>query len=289
MMLRIIRFMMNEVVKIGCIVVLYNPDEAVVNRIAGYPENIDCIVLVDNSDTNNAMMFSRVLSEKVKYVPLFENTGIAHAMNEGIRCICDKTEYIITMDQDSSLNKQIIDTYRDYIRKHPDKVFALTPKYHTDRRYSEATSGEKEILLSMQSGTLFSNKLFSMIGLFNEALFLDVVDWEYFLRMHKHGYSLIRCNSALLDHQPAETREGRLLFITLKYGIASPVRYYYQARNLLWVAKKYHSIALYKDLLIKYLKIILLFDNKRIYLKYSNSGIVDAKRNKLGKFQGGLM
>ena len=37
-----------------------------------------------------------------------------------------------------------------------------------------------------------------------KLFFIDVVDWEYFIRMNKLGFKLIQCNKAVLAHQPAE-------------------------------------------------------------------------------------
>ena len=136
----------------------------------------------------------------------------------------------------------------------------------------------------MQSGSLFKRNVFNKIGYFNEDLFLDVVDYEFFIRMKKAGIKLIRVNSAVLTHHPATTRELKMGRFKFKYGVASPVRYYYQARNLLWTAKKYHSKKLYIILMIKWLKIVLLFKNKKEYLRLYKNGLQDAKNNRLGKY-----
>lgn len=270
---------MKKNIKIGVVVVLYRPDLEVVKRIENYPQNIDYLILMDNSDDNNFPLFKDALKDNMIYKSLGENKGIAYALNEGIKSIMPKVDFLITMDQDSSLTENIINVYKKFITCSSEQSpYALTPKYNTDRHAEKAGSGYKYLKLSMQSGTLFNKKIFEKIGFFDERLFIDVVDWEFFLRMSKNGYKLIQCNEAVLDHNPAKTKSRKLLFYTLKYGIASPTRYYYQARNLLIVAKEYKSIQMYLYILIKYLKIILLFDNKNEYLKYFKRGLHDAKK-----------
>lgn len=266
--------------EIVCITVLYNPTADLIRNIRYYNNFIGKVILVDNSNKNNQHLFINM--DNVDYIPLMENTGIAHAINVGIKRSTEN--YILTMDQDSTLSADLINAYLNFLNTYDaNDIGAITPQYDTDRNHAKKLTGSKEVLLSMQSGTLFKRSTFEKIGLFNEDLFLDVVDWEYFLRMNSVGLKLIQVDDAILVHQPATTKELNLGFFKLKYGVASPVRYYYQSRNLLWTAKKYRSRPLYKNLIVKWLKIVLLFNDKSEYLKLFRQGIRDAKNNKLGK------
>lgn len=266
---------------IVAIVVLYNPDNQVYKTIAGYKGLVSRVILVDNSSKNNQGLFKDL--SYVKYIPLLDNFGIAYALNKGIKESYEK--YILTMDQDSSISEELFTEYLKFLNQEKDSTIgAITCQYNTDRDPQKPTPGWEKITLSMQSGTLFKRSTFQKIGYFNENLFLDVVDYEYFLRMNNAGLQLIRINSAVLDHQPATTRMLKMGPIKLKYGVASPVRYYYQARNLFWTARKYNNITLYINLLIKWLKILLLFDDKKKYFQYFSKGIRDAKNKRLGKY-----
>lgn len=267
--------------EIVAIVVLYNPDSQVYKTIAGYEGLVNHVILVDNSSKNNKALFKDL--SYVKYIPLLDNLGIAYALNKGIKESYEK--YVLTMDQDSSISEKLLTEYLKFLNhKEDNTIGAVTCQYNTDRKPQNPTPGWKKVKLSMQSGTLFKRSTFLKIGYFNENLFLDVVDYEYFLRMNNAGLQLIRVNSAILDHQPATTRALRIGPIKLKYGVASPVRYYYQARNLFWTARKYNDVTLYINLLIKWLKILLLFDNKKKYFQYFSKGIKDAKNKRLGKY-----
>ncbi|WP_034785310.1 glycosyltransferase [Eubacterium xylanophilum] len=268
--------------QIGCVIVLFNPDKKVVERIEQYPMNVSPIILIDNSTLNNASLFSNIIRDDVFYIALNNNTGIAHALNLGINKIKDKASYIITMDQDSELTNIVVDTYYEAISK-MDNVKVLAPNFETERKKHKKKTGYDKVKLSMQSGMLFQSTVFDKVGMFNEELFLDVVDYEYCLRLRNCGIDILRCNEAILNHHPAETRERKFIYFSLKYGVASPIRYYYQARNLMWTAKKYKSFKMYQILIIKLFKILLLFDNKKKYLDYYFIGIKDANSNSLGK------
>lgn len=260
---------------IGCVVVLYNPDDEVYENISRYNDLVGNLVLVDNSSSDSSDVY-----EGFDYIPLMENTGIAHALNVGIRHLTE--EYIITMDQDSRLSSDLVNHYLEFLNTHDsDDIGAVTCQYETDRHHAEKKGGYEAVSLSMQSGTLFRRRVLQDTGLFDERLFLEVVDLEYFLRMESMGYRLIRVNDAVLIHHPAETHEK----FGIRYGVASPLRYYYQARNLLWTARKYHSTAMYRKLFVKLAKIVLLFDDKKEYIRMFRQGIRDAKEGRMGKYE----
>lgn len=267
--------------EIVCITVLYNPDSDVVKNVAKYHGLVNKVILVDNSSEDNSQIFSNI--EDIDYIPLMDNKGIAYAINTGIKK--SKEKYILTMDQDSTISEGLVNAYLNFLDNYDSQnIAALTPQYDTDRHHAEKKLGFEKVLLSMQSGTLFKRSTFDAIGLFNEELFLDVVDWEYFLRIDKAGLQMIRVNEAILIHRPAITKVTNLGFFKLKYGVASPVRYYYQSRNLLWTGKKYNNRRMYLILVVKWLKIILLFDDKNEYLKMFDRGLKDANSGKLGRF-----
>ncbi|MBT8847470.1 hypothetical protein BTH55_03930 [Lactobacillus delbrueckii subsp. bulgaricus] len=268
--------------EIVCITVLYNPNSDVVENVKKCNDLVGRIILVDNSNDNNEKMFNGL--EGIEYIPLMGNEGIARAINIGIEKSDEK--YVLTMDQDSTISEDLINAYLHFLNNSDKQnIAALTPKYDTDRRHAKKGEGTEKVLLSMQSGTLFKRSTFEEIGLFDEDLFLDVVDWEYFLRINKAGLQTLQVNDAILIHRPAITKVANLGFFKLKYGTASPLRYYYQGRNLLYTGEKYNNHKMYVTLAVKWLKIVLLFDNKKEYLKLFKQGIRDAKSGKLGKYE----
>lgn len=68
--------------KLAGVVVLYNPDQKVLDNISSYIDELDVLYLVDNSNADNSKFF---LNDKFEYIPLLKNTGIAHALNVGAK------------------------------------------------------------------------------------------------------------------------------------------------------------------------------------------------------------
>jgi len=272
--------------KVSAVVVLYNPDNKVLENIKTYSNKFSHIYLVDNSSKNNKNFFLD-LKCNFDYIPLYKNYGIAKALNTGFTMsIKDGFNYTVSMDQDSSLGTDIVKVYSEFLMENDmENVAALTPQYATPRNNVSNITGSEKVLLSMQSGTMFVIDKYKKLGSFNEQLFLDCVDWEYFLRISENGYQTIQCNGAILDHNPASTMTLKIGdIVLLNYGIASPVRYYYQVRNLTWLIRKYKKLPTVINLFIKYIKVIVLFDDKGKYLTLCHKAFKDGINNRLGKY-----
>lgn len=283
--------------KIAAVVILYNPCTAVIDNINTYINQVDLIILVDNTEKKDfskyaslyiADTLSKTKADKVKYIPLNKNYGIARALNVGIKeAEKEKITYILTMDQDSKFKNNIIGIYEQFLNQAGYGKYILSPMYDTGRN-----KGKKEHVLyekvnyTMQSANLFNCKIFDDIGFFKEDFFIDVVDYEYCLRAKKRGYKIIRCNKAVLKHEPASGREKKFGHFKLRYGYASPERYYYQIRNLLWTGIYYKNPGMFKWIIIKLLKILFLFPDKTEYLSMAGKAAANALHNKLGKLAG---
>ncbi len=95
-------------------------------------------------------------------------------------------------------------------------------------------------MIAQTSGSLIPRKVFEKEGLFDETFFIDCVVWEYCLRLMSHGWVVRECRSAVLRHSHGSPEDYKLLglkfFVIRNYG---PVRRYYQARNALWLFRRY--------------------------------------------------
>ena len=268
----------------SCVVVAYNPSIDVIENISSYIHYFDKVFVIDNSDSDNVQLFEPLIRTfNLEYIPLLDNTGIAKALNIGFEKSTQAGYlFIVSMDQDSQFNNNILDVYKAYIDEFGLKQLgALSPRYKVERAMSKVSSKPyEEKTITMQSGVLFIKEAFQKVGLFN-----DVVDWEYFIRMNKLGFKLIQCNKAVLAHQPAEnlhlfTFKGKKFGV----GVASPLRYYYQVRNLLWCLLHQKSFFMLKTILYKLFKVLFLFENKKNYLRFIFKGVIDAFKNQLGRF-----
>lgn len=278
----------NINMKITAIVILYNPEKYVIDNIQSYAGYVDNVIAVDNSDKHiSSIVESIKLIYNLSYISLNGNYGIAYALNIGIdKGLKNGCDWILTMDQDSRFNGNLIETYKEFLNTHNGKnIGALCPIYLFDRVKEKKQTVCKAKKLVMQSANLVNAQVIREIGMYNEKLFIDGVDYEYCFRMRKAGYLIVQCANAKLKHAPAETRVLKFGNCTIfKYGIASPLRYYYQARNLLYIAIKYKSLRILCECLYKLAKILFLFDNKMSYLRMYREGMLDCINNKFGKY-----
>ena len=268
--------------KISSVTVLYNFNEDVIKNLKTYEKFVDEVILIDNSDEKKYYEKYKEDINKYTYISMNGNVGIAKALNEGIKYSKEKGyEWVLTMDQDTCLTTNIIYEYKNIINQKKDnKIVILSPMYIFDRRKTKKNQKIKEIEYVMQSANLLNIKKFLDIGTFKEEFFIDVVDYEFCLRARKKKYKIISCGNIKVIHNPGITKKTK--FLNIKYGYCNKFRIYYQARNLLWTARKYKNIKMLAILFYKLIKIILFFDNKKQFLYYYFKGIKDCKQNKWG-------
>ncbi len=271
---------MNDVLGI---VVLYNPTLEVVENIKSYNKYCKEVIAVDNSDMKNEIVIRQIKKIKnLKYVSLNGNHGIAKALNVGCKYGKNNNyKWVLTMDQDSKFNDNLIKIMFDHIRDYHD-IGIISPNYFFDRKRNSKYTGVKTKKYTMQSGNLLNLNIYEKIGEFKEEFFIDGVDYEYCLRLNKNGYKVYECGEAILYHNPGITK--KLLFF--KYGYCSPTRIYYQVRNLSWISHEYKSFKIKLILIYKWLKIMFFFDNKKEYFNMYKKGITDYRNNRFGKYGG---
>ena len=186
------------------------------------------------------------------------------------------------MDQDSKCANNIIDIYMQNER---EDVIIYSPKYLIERKKEKKYKKDTiEMYWTMTSGNLLNLEMYQKVGKFKEELFIDAVDYEYCLRARRKKFKILQCNEALLIHNPGITKEKKILGLKYKYGFMSEQRMYYQVRNLMYIGYEYKCIRALIIVLVKYLKIVLLFENKKNYFKAFHKGIKDYKKNIKGKY-----
>lgn len=260
---------------IGAVVVLYNPTQKEVENINSYIDKVDYAVIVDNSDQDNEKFVGIILNGqgKVEYCSEHKNLGLCKGLNLGIEKLKEKgCEWAILFDADSKIGSDIFAIYKNAINDYKkDEVAVFAPVHIFDRSNNRAYKGYKEVSWSMTSGWLVNIEIFEKQGGFFEELFVDGLDMDYCFKSHENGYKVIECGEAIINHKPAETRR----FLWFKYGIASPYRYYMQARQLIWCWKRYKCNKCFFTYLYKWFKVLFLFPNKKEYIEEMIKGTRD--------------
>jgi len=266
-------------------IVLYNPDIIrLKENINAVLPQVDFVILVDNSSAN----IEKVESEYCKLNNIFlikneKNMGIARALNKIVHfCEQKNCEWVLTLDQDSVIPNNAIENYVKYI--HIEKVGIITLKI-IDRNYLEENSSISKksepkyeyVEKCITSASFINIQLCKKIGYFDEKMFIDLVDFEYCIRLRKAGYKILRLNYITLLHQLGNLQVYSIFGKKIRITNHSEIRDYYYARNSLYYLKKHKDYLIKKDiyskLLIKTIKILLFERSKKAKLKAIFLGI----------------
>ena len=231
--------------KTGIVVILYNPDVRHVDEIVkAFSDPEWDLVLVDNSDKANDC-FS---SSNCTYIHCKANVGIAKAQNIGLKTLFDKgVEYAFLLDQDSlftpSIALELLQQFTTLEKNTP--IAALGPSIYCQfskgieqgvlQKGKKVSDNLKEVKQIIASGMLTSRYAFERVGEKEEALFIDGVDHEWCWRARAKRMVIYQSLSACMPHRQGDDRI-KVWGITFKQG--SPIRLYYQFRNVLILARR---------------------------------------------------
>ena len=257
--------------KIASLVVFYNPRVEEIEHILDYYEKTDVTIVLDNSKEDHKEQIFSVIKNpgKMLYIHFPYNIGLCAALNKGIekakKLGC---EWALLMDSDSMFLTDIIGVYTRYLTQNKmQDIAVLAPVHIFDRSTEKKFCGSRSVKWTMTSGCLYRIDVFCRVGGFKKELFVDGLDIDYCYKIRTLGYKVIELSDAKLKHFPAETKSISFLRLKLSYGVASPWRYYMQARAIIWLILKYHQVIDVFRYLYKWIKVVLLFDNKKKYIK----------------------
>lgn len=272
--------MKNDIV---VLVILYN------DFPKNYIKNLDSerFIIVDNTPSRNL----ELNMPNVFYIPLFNNYGIAKALNVGFRKAKElNVQWVLTMDQDSFIPTNMLDQYRKYLRINNSRLGMVSPlinMYEGEKK--KAVDNVCEINTALSSGSLINVKAYDAVGGFLEKLFIDEVDFEFCWHIRSFGYHIYQLNNVVMQHQLGDTKEykffGRHLFYVMN---EKPIRHYYMQRNQLYVRNQYANI--YPEIKPTFwgtfmclVKIVLFEKNVLKKLKARYLGYRDYKSNIFGE------
>lgn len=233
---------MTKKIKIAGVVTLFNPTDQDISNINTYIDDIDRLYVMDNTEgRNNEDRLPK--NEKIQYFYKNENLGVATTLNIGAeKAVKEGYQFLLTMDQDTTFNPGVMDKLKKVMITHDlSDVGIITPWHHTkllDSRPKEEFDDPHDV---MTSGNILNLDIYQKIGGFKDWLFIDGIDIEYCMNIHKHGYKILRVNSVEIDHNLGDIFYKKIrnrLFLCTNHAA---FRRYYIMRN-------YHYIHdLYKD------------------------------------------
>lgn len=289
---------------VSAVVSLFNPDGGVLANASSLLRQVDTVVVVDDGSPEDPSSVLADLAELGCVVlRLDRNSGIASALNAGIRVALrqdDKPDFVLTMDQDSLLADGYVPALTGASAAAsaanvpvglvgPGTILGL-PVRRAGAVNGIVIGGEP-----IQSGLLIPVAVLERVGLFQDNLFIDGVDSEFYLRCAAAGLRTVVAVDAELQHSLGSPATATLFGKAISFGgqplqvrTAAVWRYYYLFRNRLILTRKYGRkfplwalkgfLADYRHLLI----VTLLAPGRLKRLSNALSGIVDGVRGVSG-------
>ncbi len=284
--------------KFSAIIILFYPERPILlNNIRLLENNGWQVVVVDNSPQSHKSW----LSSSVEFRHCPENAGIAHAQNIGLLLARQQgRDYAMLLDQDSHLTEHLLQTAKQRVieaqSRYPD-LAAYGPTIVSEfdgqvvrAKVQRVVPDEHGFLHSRQiiaSGKIIPLAVLSDVGLMEDALFIDGVDHEWCWRASRKGYRIISDTQALLRHKQGESRK-RVLGMTFKVG--SPVRLYYQYRNILILLRRSYVPLYWKvrncvALPVRWVINGWCLEQSKERRRYMRQGLTDGLRKRAGRYR----
>lgn len=227
--------------EIAAVVVLFNPDDSLLDNIRSYREQAECVIAIDNSPSPRAEIVSALAELGVKHVLLGDNLGIAKALNVGCaRALESGSTFAVTFDQDSAATESMVERMSACLADDSTSDVAIVAPMlqHVGGRPVKLGPGCVELDYAITSGSLLRLSAFAELNGFREDFFIDEVDHEFCMRARRVGWRIVECRKALLLHRMGELTVARFVrsFNVTNY---SAVRRYYMVRNLFEMKKEF--------------------------------------------------
>jgi rhamnosyltransferase len=283
---------------IGAAVILFNPDSDITYQlIESVLQQVDVLCVIDNSPLPTVL---NIPKDKLHYHHFPSNIGIAAAHNTALKdLLASGCEYALLLDQDSQIDDDFVFRLSSLLvasKINMQPLVAIGPRIICS--FSEKSVKprvQREILVYedlvcvtqiISSGMMIDLSKIDFIGFKDETLFIDGVDHEWCWRAQTHDYMVAIADKIEMVHRLGDSRSK---FAGVTYKVGSPVRLYYQFRNILLLARrayvpKYWKLRNLLVLPIRFFANSLLQTQKRERVTYMLCGLWDGLTNKKGSF-----
>lgn len=255
-------------------------------------------LIVDNSPKSDKALEKNC--ERMKnchYLAMNDNIGIAKAFNIGCEYAISKGyAWALTMDQDSQMSRDVLEKMLAFINRfeHVNQTAIFSPRHvlqnYKKVKLQDETQEYQEGFGPMSSGNMVNLKIWQEISGFDNALFIDMVDVDYYCKAMVHGYKVITVNQVEMPHKLGNLETKK--FFTKKIPVMhhSAVRKYYQTRNVLILLKRYKIFSKNAKIMIGFLLLMvvttLLWEKQKFQkIKSMWLGLYDFLTGKIGRYE----
>ena len=233
--------------KVIGVVPIYHPDDDVIGNMRSLSSQVDELILVDDGSGAAADEVLRGIEAaygNVRVLRLERNSGIARALNVGVRAALDDgADFVVNTDQDTDLPAGYVQACLDtFARANRVTRLGIVCADRVNGQPSIPTWYSPEgiglVPEAIQSGFVISRECLQTAGLFDERLVIDCVDTEYCLRVRDRGFRIAIAEDTDIAHALGEMVPFRPFGLRLThrdggplYQYHSPFRQYYITRN----------------------------------------------------------
>jgi rhamnosyltransferase len=280
------------------LVTLYNPSEKEFNNCRILSQQVDTVILCDNSQESHETVFQN--EKNIIYITKNENLGLGAAFNVALKNDTygwKDDDLIIFFDQDSQIGEGYIQALQDEYRKIETlipnlgclgPVFYNTSNGRTERprQKKNITDETYEVSNTITSSLMMRYGNLKRIDFWNEKVFLDLADWDLCWRMEKAGLLCCMTEKVTLHHSVGS---GEKKVGPIKLRVGQPFREYYQTRDALYLLQENYvplkmRLRLIANVTIRPVVHYLMLDDKKSRMKFIRRGINDYKKGVRGEY-----
>lgn len=261
-------------------IILYNPE---INRLQENINSIkpqtDKIVFIDNGSSNIDIV-NKILPDNSILLRNEKNVGIATALNQILQyALNNDYDWVLTLDQDSVVSNNIIKVYKECIFISND-IGMISCKIKDRNANLSINIKEKEIdgyiSQCITSASMLRVQAWKEIGGFDDNMFIDSVDFDICINLRKHGWKIFRTFKTEILHEVGHSKVIKIFrkeYLSLNHA---PFRYYYIARNNIYLGRKYGMLLHNMRVIIRMIWTILRYEEKKIIkIIKITKGIID--------------
>ena len=256
-----------ETKKILAGIVLYNPEiSRLKDNIKAIEGQVDKLIIIDNGCKSKDYL-SLINEDKAHIINLKKNRGIATALNAILQYALDNDyDWALTLDQDSVSPSNLVDTYKSVVCQHDDLGMVcckIRDRNFVMKREEALPQRDDYVDQCITSASMVFVKAWQDVGGFDDAMFIDSVDFDFCLLLRNWGWKIFRTYKVELLH---ELGNSEVIHIFGKEYLCShypPTRHYYISRNLIYEGRKHHKLAKSFRVLMRHIYTTLIYENKK--------------------------
>jgi rhamnosyltransferase len=229
------------------VVVVYKPDfEDFIASVKTYIDAVDKLLVWQNSSINDSQKARlQNLNSEIEFVGDGTNKGIGEALNYTFKYAKNKEyRYVLSMDQDSQwVNvKQYLSSAKEKMQDGSIAIVGPCVKnyYSSEMAY---TDPNPDFLIT--SGAVYNTDILVKNHGVKSKYVIDAIDEEICYRLKARGYTIARLVSDkyYLIQKFGKPTSGKFLWKTTQTSNYSAERYYYIARNHIWLSRERYVAA----------------------------------------------